>query len=103
MFIITHTGKVTAASTSLLPGPTPAADVWPICHTAIGIHGAAIPSDINLIMGCRTITRDITASISMSVSAGIGPVIIDIAGTTGTVVIHITGMGRMSLLNRIKT
>ena len=92
-----------AATISPLTGPTPVAGVWPICHTAIGIPGAAIQSDINLTMACRIITPPITESTSMSASVGIGPVITDIAGTTGTAAIPISGTGHMSSLSRIRT
>ena len=103
MFAIAPAGKATAASISRLTGPTPVAGVWPICPIAIGIHGAAIQSDINLTMACRIITPPITASTSMSASAGIGPVITDIAGTTGTAATRITGTAHMSLQSRIRT
>ena len=102
MFAITPVGKATAASISRLTGPTPAVGVWPICHTAIGIHGAVIQSDINLTMACRIITRVITAGTSMSVSVGIGPVGIAIVGITGMAVIRIIGTGRMLLLSRTR-
>ena len=103
MFITTHAGKATAASISLSTGPTPAVGVWPICPIAIGIHGAAIQSDINLTMAFRIITPPITESTSMSASVGIGPVITDIAGTTGMAAIRIIGTAHMSSLSRIRT
>ena len=102
MFAIAPAGKATAASTSLSIGLTPAAAVWPICRTGTAIRGLTIPSADILTMVCPTITRAITASTSMSVLAGIGPVGITIAGTTGMVAIRITGMGRMSLLSRTR-
>jgi hypothetical protein len=103
MFTTVPAGKATAASISLSTGPTPAVGVWPICHTAIGIHGAAIQSDINLTMVCRIITPTITASTSMSALADTGPVITDIDGITGMAAIPIIGMGQMSLLSPIRT
>ena len=103
MFITAHAGKATAASISLSTGPTPAVGVSPICHTAIGIHGAVIQSDINLTMACRIITRVITAGTSMSVWAATGPVGTGIAGITGTAAIRITGTVQMSLQSRIRT
>jgi hypothetical protein len=102
MFITAHAGKATAASISLSTGPTPAVGVSPICHTAIGIHGAVIQSDINLTMVCRIITPTITASTSMSASADTGPVGIGIAGTTGTAAIRIIGTAQMLLPSRIR-
>ena len=103
MFAIAPAGKATAASISRLTGPTPVAGVWPICPIAIGIHGAAIQSDINLTMACRIITPTITESTSMSASADTGRVIIDIAGTTGMAATPIIGTAHMSSLNRIRT
>jgi len=95
-------GKATVAFISLSTGPIPVAGAWPICLTVITIHGVTIRSPIVLTTACRIITRVITASTFMSALAGIGPVGIGIAGTTGTAAIPITGTEPMSLPNRPK-
>ena len=95
MFAIAPAGKATAASTSLSIGLTPAAAVWPICRTGTAIRGLTIPSADILTMVCHIITRVITAGTSMSVSAGIGPVGIAIAGIIGMDAIPIIGTVRL--------
>ncbi len=95
MFTIAGAGKATVASTSPSPGPVPVAGGLRICRTGITTRGVIIRSPIGLTMGCRIITRVITADIFMSALAGTGRVGIAIAGITGMAVIRIIGTGRL--------
>ena len=102
VFIIVPAGKAIVVSTFLSPGPVPVAVGLPICRIGTTTRGVIIPSVGILTMVCRIIIRAITADTSMSVSVGIGPVGIAIAGITGMAVIRIIGTGRISLLSRTR-